>query len=287
MDGSTLVSSAAAAGSALAYGVASVLQGLATARTASVGGVDPRLLVRLTREPAFGGALLLYGLGFVLHLAALQALPLFLVQAVIAGSVAVTALLTVPVFGARLSARQAGAVAVVVLGLVLLAVSAASGEGGTADTRLTLGLAVTVGLVALVAVAAGRVPGVAGAVLLGLLGGVGFGVVAVCARLLPDLSPATLLATPVAYVLVVAGPTAFLLYSVAMQRGSVTTSTAALVITQTAVPAALGVLLLGDSVRSGFAPVAVAGFTLALAGALGLARFESAGGLEAEAPAVR
>jgi hypothetical protein len=55
----------------------------------------------------------------------------------------------------------------------------------------------------------------------------------------------------------------------------VTTTTAALVITQTGLPALVGTLLLGDHVRAGLAPVAVAGFVLALLGALGLARFEA------------
>ena len=74
-----------------------------------------------------------------------------------------------------------------------------------------------------------------------------------------------------------AGGIAFLLYSTAMQRGSVTTATAANVVTQTAVPAVVGILLLGDRVREGWGPVAVLGFLLALAGALGLARFERVG----------
>jgi hypothetical protein len=66
---------------------------------------------------------------------------------------------------------------------------------------------------------------------------------------------------------------AFLVYSAAMQRGSVTTATAAMVVTQTVVPAAAG-LLLGDRVRPGSVPLALLGFALALAGALGLGRFE-------------
>ena len=117
-----------------------------------------------------------------------------------------------------------------------------------------------------------RVPGATGTVLLGLLAGTGFGVVAVCARLLPSYGLA-LLTAPVAYVLVLAGGTAYFVYSAAMQRGSVTTATAAMVITQTVVPAVVG-LFLGDTVRPGLVPVAVVGFALALAGALGLARFE-------------
>ena len=76
------------------------------------------------------------------------------------------------------------------------------------------------------------------------------------------------------YVLAFSGVLAFLLYSSAMQKGSVTVTTAALVVPQTAVPALVGTLLLGDQVREGFGALAVVGFVLALLGAVGLARFE-------------
>jgi hypothetical protein len=99
-------------------------------------------------------------------------------------------------------------------------------------------------------------------------------VVAICARLLPELGPAVLTA-PVSYVLAVAGTVAFLVYSGAMQRGSATTATAAMVVTQTVVPAVAG-LLLGDRIRPGSGPLATAGFVLALVGAVGLGRYEGA-----------
>ena len=264
----------AALGAACAFGVAAVLQALGTSRTHDVGGLDPHLLVRLARQPVFLAALGLNGVGFLLHLSALQALPLFLVQAIIAGSVAVTAVLSVRVFEVALAPGQCAAVATVVVGLALVAPSAAVGEPVRTGDQDWLVLSAAVVALGLAAVGVGRVQGAPGAVLLGLLAGGGFGIVAVCARLLPDLSLLTLLRTPVAYVLVLSGALAFLLYSTAMQRGSVTTTTAAMVVTQTAVPALVGALLLGDRVRAGFLPFAVAGFALAVAGAVGLARFE-------------
>lgn len=269
----SLLAGLCALGAMTLFGVAAVLQGVATARAGDVAVLDPRLLLRLARQRVFLVALALNGLGFLLHVTALQTLPLFLVQAVIAGSVAVTAVLSIRVLRTRLSRAQWGAVALVVLGLALLAPSAAA-EGdlpGGAGRTLAL-LAVVVALV-LTAVAVRRVAGPAGTVLLGLVAGAGFGVVAVCARLLPEIGPG-LLAAPVSYVLVLAGASAYLVYSAAMQRGSVTTATAAMVVTQTVLPALAG-LLLGDSVREGYAPLAAVGFVLALTGALGLARYES------------
>jgi drug/metabolite transporter (DMT)-like permease len=261
-----------AVGAMVLFGVAAVLQALATSRAADVEVLDPRLLLRLARQPVFLAALSLNGLGFLLHVTALQSLPLFLVQAVIAGSVAVTAVLSVRVFAVRLAPGQWAAVALVVLGLVLLAPTATEGAAITPGAREPLVLLGVVVAVCTAAAGVRGVPGATGTVLLGLLAGTGFGVVAVCARLLPSYG-LELLTAPVAYLLVLAGGTAYFVYSAAMQRGSVTTATAAMVVTQTVVPALAG-LFLGDTVRAGLVPVAVAGFSLALAGALGLGRFE-------------
>ena len=269
-----LVSALCALGAMTVFGVAAVLQAVATARADDVGVLDPRLLLRLVRQPLFLLALSLNLFGFGLHVAALQALPLFLVQAVIAGSVAVTALLSVRVFGRRLGRQEWGAVALIVVALALLASSATDEHAAVTSDLAVLMLAGGVVAIAAAAAVARRVPGPTGAVLLGLLAGCGFGVVAICARLLPDLGPAVLTA-PVAYVLAAAGTVAFVVYSGAMQRGSATTATAAMVVTQTVVPAVAG-LLLGDRVRPGSAPFAVAGFVLALVGAVGLGRFEGA-----------
>jgi hypothetical protein len=107
-----------------------------------------------------------------------------------------------------------------------------------------------------------------------VVSGLGFAVVAVAARVLPDLSPPALATQPAAYALVVAGPVAFLLYAVALQRAAVMTATSSLVLTQTAVPALVGVLLLGDQVRPGGAGFAVLGLALAVAGAATLARYD-------------
>jgi drug/metabolite transporter (DMT)-like permease len=270
----TALALAAALGAALAFGVAAILQALAADRTADRGGLDPQLLVRLLRQPVFVAALVLNLAGFGLHVTALQELPLFLVQAVIAASVAVTAALSVRVFRAPLTGRQWVSVGLACLGLALLAPSAESGAAETAHAGERIALAAVVVGTAAAGALAGRLQGPPAAVVLGLLGGVGFGVVAVAGRLLPSLAPLDLLTEPLFYVLLAAGTIAFLLYSTAMQRASVTTATAANVVTQTAVPALVGILLLGDRVRDGFGVVAVLGFLLALAGALGLARFE-------------
>ena len=153
----------AALGAAAVFGLAAVLQGLATEGTPDGDRLDPWLLLRLARRPVFLGALLCNGAGLVLHVRALQDLPLFLVQAVIASSVAVTAVLSVRAFGTTLSPPQWVAVAAVVLGLTMLAPTAVEGEAvATTGSEAAVLLAAMV-VVGVAAVAAGHQHGAPGA----------------------------------------------------------------------------------------------------------------------------
>ena len=68
---------------------------------------------------------------------------------------------------------------------------------------------------------------------------------------------------------------AFWLYSLGMHRAAVPSTTAALIVLQTFVPAAVGVAFLGDGVRDGWWPVVLVGLVLATAGAVALSRPKS------------
>ena len=103
---------------------------------------------------------------------------------------------------------------------------------------------------------------------LGLGAGVGFGVVEVAVRLINSAD----FANPALYALLVGGAAGFLLLTSALQGGSVTTATAGMVIGETIGPALVGVVWLDDRTRDGLAWVAIAGFAVAVAGALALAR---------------
>ena len=113
--------------------------------------------------------------------------------------------------------------------------------------------------------------------MLGAIAGLGFGVVAVCARILPGFTPAILIKSPAAYTLAAAGIISFMLYASALESGSVTVATAAVILLETVPPALIGVLFLGDTTRPGMVGPAVAGFVLALVSAVALARFGEAG----------
>ncbi|MEV8017633.1 hypothetical protein AB0O76_15095 [Streptomyces sp. NPDC086554] len=267
-----------ALGSAVCFGTASVLQAIAARATApgTGSGVDPALLLRAVRQWRYIAGLGLDGLGFLLQIVALRSIPIYAVGAALAASLAVTAVVSARLLRVRLSGVEWGAVGVVCAGLAMLGL--ASGDEGDTAGSTTLRyvmLGVAVGVLVLGAVA-GRLPDRGRALALGLGAGFGFGVVEVAVRLIDGVSVGALAANPATYALLVGGGAAFLLLTSALQRGSVTTATAGMVIGETVGPAAVGVVWLGDRTREGLEWLAVAGFAVAVVGALTLARFGEA-----------
>jgi len=110
-------------------------------------------------------------------------------------------------------------------------------------------------------------------VVLAVLAGICFGLLAVGARIVRGFAVPTLLADPAAWAMALAGALGLLLGAAALQRAGVVTVTGAMVATETLLGAGLGVLLCGDRPAPGGAPAALAGFALVLGGALVLARF--------------
>src|SRR6516164_9673953 len=259
MVDSVLLSLAAAMVAALCYGFACVMQSMA-ARAASrrsagsaggssaLGRIDPGLVLRMLHQWRFIASLALDLLGFVAQLIALRRLPLFAVQAIIAANLAVTAVVAAWLIHLELSWREWLAVAGVVVGVGLL--------GSSAGQHVVTGVSDEFKLALILAVA-----------------GIAYGVLAVAARVLPGFTVHELIRDPAAYALAAAGVVSFMLYATALEDGSVTVATAAVVLAETVPPAVVGIMFLGDHTRPGLGGVAVLGFTLAVVCAVALARF--------------
>ncbi|MEY9889319.1 drug/metabolite transporter (DMT)-like permease [Catenulispora sp. MAP12-49] len=263
---------------ALAYGSATVFQAIGAGRTEDTAGagVDPRVLIRALSQLPFLAGMALDTVGLVADLVALEKLPLFAVQAIMNCSLAVTALLSVPLLKARLSRNDWIAVGAVVLGLILVGISAG------AESPVHVGRAFHWGmLVAVVVLIAGSSLAIwklgGNSVVLAAFAGSLFGAFAICVRILPDLHLTALLTDPATYAGVIASITGFLFLTTALQRGSATIATATLVVGETGLPALLGFTLFHDHTRHGFVPVAVVGFLCAVGGAVSLSRFGEAG----------
>jgi drug/metabolite transporter (DMT)-like permease len=278
-----LASLIAALVAALFYGVASVMQAVAVheasnrpPRDAASGGVDPGLIPRMLRQWRFVLSLCLDTLGFIAQLVALQRLPLFAVQAMVAANLAVTAVLASALIRVTLSWREWLAVTGVVAGVGLLGSSAGPEGASQAGAVFKLALIVAVAVLGLCGLAAARLHEPRRTLLLGVIAGFGYGLIGIAARVLTGFEPLTLLQDPAAYAVVAAGIVSFMFYATALEGGSVTVATAAVVLAETLPPAIIGVIFLGDKTRPGLEPAALAGFLLAVASAVMLARFGEA-----------
>jgi drug/metabolite transporter (DMT)-like permease len=260
---------------AVLYGVATVLQAVGLRRLAAA--TAPTWRGRISAGWLYGVGLALDGAGFLASVAALRSLPLFVVESAIASSVAVTAILSAVFLGGRLDRASVLALVVVGIGLVALAVCAEEGPGKTLSTPTGVLVLVLTIPVALLGVIGFRLPPERGVPVLALVAGLGFGGSGVAARTLELESPWwRILGEPLAWALVVFGAIAIVAFGVALQRGSVTLVAAVTFGIETVVPAAVGLLWLGDLVRPGFAWVTALGFVLTLGGSIRLARFAAA-----------
>ena len=242
-------------------------------RRAGAYGGDSDDLGRVARQPVYWSGLASDLVGFLCAAAALHRLPLFLVQSVMALSVGVTATVSLAL-GIRLSRRGWYALGLGAFGLILLAISAQPGPARPLPDVwhwVLLGMVVPVGVIAWLAK---KLPRRGAAPTLAFGAGLAFTVVAVSARSLSGFdSLGDLLSHPGAWAIAVNGVAGAVVFAMALQNGSATTVTAVMFTTNTVLPSIVGLLVLGDTVRSGFAVVALVGFVLAVGGAIAIAHY--------------
>ncbi|MGF2952446.1 DMT family transporter [Mycobacterium sp. THU-M116] len=262
------------------YGTASVLQAAATrsVEAGSGSGVDTVLLVRAARQWRYLAGVVLDLLGFALQVAALRMVPIFVVAAALAASIAVTGVVAAWVLSARLSPAEWTAVGLVCVSLVVLALGAGPGHVWRAPAGLGWALLGLVAAIFVAGAAAGRLPDRPRALALGLCAGSGFGVIEVGVRLIDVVDPTarSFYTNPALYAAAAGGAVGFLLLTSALHRGSVTTAVAGMVVGETVAPALVGVVWLGDRARDGLGWLVVLGFVIAVSGTLALARFGEA-----------
>lgn len=261
---------------AVCSGTAVVLQATAARRLPADVRLNASLVGGLTRSPVYLLALVLVALGFGLSFVAMRSLPLFAVQAGRASSLAVAALLSVLVLGARLRWTDWLGLGALGTGLVLLAMAVTTdstpmASGGT--TWFVVGATLTVAAIAAV-VALGRPTPGRGLVLAASAGGA-FAILALAAHTVDISVPVRMLTDPLAWCAGLCGVLGLAVSAVALRRAPVVPVTALMVGTETVLGAGLGIALAGDRPAAGAVPLAVVAFTLVLAGALVVARFGS------------
>ncbi|WKU01879.1 hypothetical protein Q2K19_16070 [Micromonospora soli] len=258
----------------VAYGFANLLQSVAAARTTVHHTFDPGLLLRLAGHRTYLVGLLCQVTGFVLAFLARRDLPLFLVQASVAAGLGVTAVLGVLVLKWRLPAAEIGLLALLFGGITALVLAAQPAPSRQLGTAGLVGLAVALGVIAVLGFFAVRLHGAPGSVVLGSLAGMAFSAAAVAARPLASADTAeAFVRDPLLYLLVAHSVVGQLLLGLAMQRGSTTAAVAAMDAAG-AVPAAIvGLLLLNDRIWPGREWLAGVGFLATLVSVVGLTRY--------------
>ena len=263
---------AAALVSALCYGLGSVLQSIAAKRVdAGEGGINLRGLRKIATQIPYLAGLALDGLGWLASLVALFRLPLFVVQAVVAGSVGFVVLFSAVLEKAQITMRQLAFVGVLAVGLLGLAASGAPESAASAPGWFGVSMWASLAVVAVTGllVARGSSAG-ASASILGALAGLSFGGTALCARSLSAGIGLDLVTDPTAWAMALFGVLGMVLFATALQRGSVTVTTAWLFTDETVVPALVGLLALGDHARPGLGIAAAVSFGITVVAAVGL-----------------
>lgn len=241
---------------ALSYAAASILQAVAARRSTGT--------VRTMGHPLYLAGIGCDVFAWVGSMVALQTLAVYLVESVLAGSLAITVVAARFVLRSRLRRRDVAAVVVSISALVLLAMSA--GPPHDLETTTTLRVALCGAAAAAVLIAWGAAkaapPGVVAAVAGLCLGGA-----ALVGRALPGLPTHHWTATALAVVteplfaaLLVFAATGMTMYAHALQHGQVGPVTAVHWSAEVIAPSAVALLVLGDTVRPGWElPAAAAG----------------------------
>lgn len=263
-------------GCALCNGVAAILQKVGADSQKRVDSLDASLLLRLTRSAPYIGGVALDLLGWSLTVFAVRFIPLFLAEAVIASSVAVTALLDRLVLRHRLPRNTWLSLGVLLLGLGLLGASATQQTAvivrGGVEWVIILA---PIGCLALGALLA-RNRGRTSTFVLALLSGVAFGGTSVVGRVLPITAQWWhVLVHPLFWSLVVYGVAGVWLFTIALQRGLATTINASMTAAQTLIPAITGLAFLNDDIKGGLWIFLIAGLSCTLMGVFGVARSSS------------
>jgi drug/metabolite transporter (DMT)-like permease len=262
----------AAFGCAIGNGTAAILQKVSADKEKTVGSMDARLLWRLFQDKPYIGGVALDLVGWGLTLYAVQYLPLFLVESIIATNMVVTALIERLVWHRVLSYRVYLAIGIIVIGIIPL-LFAATPEKAAHISNLLRWLIVFSPLpIAAAGYFLARRTGQVAAIGLAVLGGLAFGGTSVVGRIFVFSQPLWhTIYSPLVLALIANGILGILLFSIALQRSHATVVNATMTSSQTLIPALVGIVFLGDSARNGMWYLVAIGTGLSICGFILLA----------------
>jgi drug/metabolite transporter (DMT)-like permease len=266
------LSLAAAFGCAVCNGVAAILQKVSADREDNVKGLDAGLMLKLVKDLPYLIGVMLDVSGWILTFIAVRYLPLFLVESIIAANIAVTAIIERFLLRKPLPGTAYITIGFMLLGLVLVAISAAPASAGTLSLAETCVLFVIVAVVILAGAFFAKNSSPRSATILAGLAGISFGLTSVASRVFRPAHPLWHnLYNPYISILIIAGTLGIFLFSVALQRAHATVLNASMTATQTLIPALIGIVLLEDKARAGHWVYVILGTSITTGAAILLA----------------
>ena len=259
--------------SSLFYGTSSVLQDRAVKSNRYPARTHIRRLVGLLRQRTYLAALALSAMGFIAQLPPFRTFPLFVVQTAQVANLAVVAIVGIPLLGLRLHVRDWLSIVGVIIGLVLLIISLSTYHGPVPQDGFRFVIVAWEICLAVGGYAVSLLSEARSSLALGFIAGLAFGTVGVAVRLLTTFTVYSLIQNPALYAVLFGGIMGFMFYAAGLERGQVTSATAALLLAQIGGSALFGALVLGDRTRPGDAFLAITGVATAVTAALYLARF--------------
>jgi drug/metabolite transporter (DMT)-like permease len=261
---------------AICNGTAAVLQKISADKEHKVKSLDIRLLWRLLHDLPYISGVVLDILGWLLTLYAVRYLPLFLVEAVIASNIIITALIERVFRRQNLQTKSYLAICLIIIGLVTLAVASSPERAAPVTDVLRWMIILTPIPLALAGYVLAKKQSYIAAISLAALGGLAFGGTSLLGRVFNVSQPVWhTIYSPVVYAIIASGILGILLFSTALQRAQATTINASMTASQTLIPAIVGIVFLGDEARNGLWFLVVLGSLMTLGGVIALTSSKS------------
>lgn len=262
----------AAFATALGYGYGAVLQDRAAKQIPVTSPDQGATVLKVAMSRSYVAGMALGVVGWLCSLQALRSLPLFAVQAITASSIGVIVLITWATTHHRPSHAQGWLLSLLALGLVGLAFSAAPGDTQRVSRTFVVLVWISVVAVGILAVWASRRHGPRSSAILGAVSGLADGGMALCVRAVHNRQhtfihlitrPLVIAIAPFAIIGIAA-------FAAALQRGSASVALACQQAVATLAPSLIGLAVLGDRSRHGFAVLTYTCFAITVVTAIAL-----------------
>jgi drug/metabolite transporter (DMT)-like permease len=266
----------AAVGCSLCNGISTVLQKTGADEEAKIKSLNVKVFLRLLKNKPYMGGIIFAMVGWALSLVALQELPLFLVQTVMAASIVVTAAGERIVTHRPLGGETYKAVAIVLLGLAFVAISSQPSKAIISHGGVNGLVEIAPMFLAIIGIAFIYIKNRLSSIALALIGGICFGGTSVVGRIL--IYPHHLwliIENPLVWALVFYAILGQYFFTISLQRTTGTKSNSLMITSQTFFPALIGLLYFNDKIRNDFNIVVLVGSILVVYGCIKIARVDT------------